>query len=84
MRLTNQQGWRKIARDAKSDNDIFLTEWLIAAAKNKVRFIEVPVNYIAPKTEDEKNNFPYLAIRGSHILYLILKTWIAHVVLRVK
>ena len=84
MRLTNQKGWKKVVRESKSDDDIFLTEWLIAAAKNRVRFIEIPVNYTAPKTKDETNTFPYLAIRGLHIFYLIIKTWVVNLISKVN
>ena len=76
FRLTNRKGWRAVARECTSDGEIFLTQWLISAAKNKVRFIEIPVNFIAPKEKGIKGGFPYLAVRGLHILFLIFKTWV--------
>lgn len=79
FRLTNRKGWKRVAKECKSSSEILLTEWLVAAAKNKVRFAEIPVNFIAPKATIEKDKFPYLAIRGLLIFYCIFKTWIIHI-----
>lgn len=75
LRLTNRKGWKSVARECKSNSEIFLTQWLIAAAKNKVRFIEIPVNFTAPETSPKNDNFLYLASRGLIIFYYIFKTW---------
>lgn len=80
FRLTNRKGWRSVAKDCKSDSEIFLTQWLIAAAKNKVRFIEIPVNFIAPKVPTEKDNFFYLAKRGLLVFFYIIGTWFINLV----
>lgn len=74
FRLTNRKGWQSVAKECKSNSEIFLTQWLIMAAKNKVRFIEVPVSYTAPKTATQKDNFYHLTIRALAIFYLIFKT----------
>lgn len=46
-RLTNRKGWQKIFKETKSDSALFATEWLLVAAKNKVKFIEIPINFKA-------------------------------------
>ncbi len=82
FRLTNRQGWRKVAKDCRSDSEMLLTEWLIAAAKNKVRFIEIPVNFIAPKGDIPENRYSYLAFRALMILVTTIRFWIAHLLSR--
>lgn len=47
FRLTNRKAWLKVAKDARSDSRLFAAEWLLFAAKNKVKFIQIPVNYRA-------------------------------------
>jgi hypothetical protein len=73
FRITNRKGWRSVAKDCTSDNEMFLTQWLIAAAKNKVRFIEIPVNFTASKASGKNEKFSYLARRAFQILYLIAR-----------
>jgi len=73
FRLTNRKGWRKVAGECKRNDEIFLTQWLIAAAKNKVRFIEVPVNFAAPKESVAKRALFYLFKRATLIFSYILK-----------
>jgi glycosyltransferase involved in cell wall biosynthesis len=82
FRLTNRKGWRSVAKECQSSGEIFLTEWLIAAAKNKVRFIEIPVNFTAPKVVTEKDKFSYLALRALLIFYCLAKTWLIHTISR--
>lgn len=45
MRLTNRKGWKKVYRECKSNDALFATEWQLIAAKNKVKYIEIPVNF---------------------------------------
>lgn len=45
MRLTNRKGWKKVYRECKSNGALFATEWQLIAAKNKVKYIEIPVNF---------------------------------------
>lgn len=45
MRLTNRKGWQQIVNECKSDDALFITEWQLIAAKNKVKFIEAPLNF---------------------------------------
>lgn len=75
FRLTNRKGWQKVAKECNDNNEIFLTQWLITAAKNKVRFIEVPVSYSAPKTITDNDNFYHLTLRALKIIYLIFKSY---------
>lgn len=82
FRLTNRRGWRKVAKDCVSDNEMFLTEWLIAAAKNSVKFIEIPVNFTTPKGDIEESRFSYLVLRGITIIVTIIKTWLLHIITR--
>jgi glycosyltransferase involved in cell wall biosynthesis len=78
FRLTNRKGYKSVIGECKSSSEIFLAQWLVAAAKNKVRFIEIPVNFTASKETGTKDSFPYLAIRGLCIFSLILKVWFSH------
>ncbi|MDO8341414.1 MAG: hypothetical protein Q7T59_05570, partial [Candidatus Woesebacteria bacterium] len=75
FRLTNRKGLKKVIKYCKSKDEIFLTEWLITAAKNKVRFTEVPVNFISSMGDRRKENFFFLATRAFKIIYLIFKTY---------
>lgn len=47
LRITTKKGWKTIAEECKSSDSIFATEWVLAAAKNKVKFMEIPINYKA-------------------------------------
>jgi glycosyltransferase involved in cell wall biosynthesis len=71
FRLTNRKALSRIMNDCKSGDEFFFIEWLISAAKNKVRFVEVPVNFNASKGYSNKNKFIYLAVRAIKILFLI-------------
>lgn len=45
LRLTTKEAWAKIAKHCTSDSALFATEWILEAAKNKIRFIQIPVNF---------------------------------------
>lgn len=47
LRITTKKAWKSIAEECKAPDGIFATEWVLAAAKNKVKFMEIPVNYKA-------------------------------------
>jgi len=79
LRLTNRKGWRKVVRECHSNGEIMLTQWLIAAAEKKVRFIEIPVNFIAAKTPSQNDSFIKLATRGLKVFYCIIAKWSAHI-----
>ena len=74
LRLTNRKGWNKIVKDCKSNDWIFLTEWVIIAAKNRVRYKEIPINYKLPEEKSYSNiGFYEQAWRGFKIFFYILK-----------
>lgn len=77
FRLTSRKGWRKIVSECKARAAIFATEWLLIAVKNKVRFIEVPINF---KTRVGKSsltaNFFSQAKWGIIIFFYIWKVWV--------
>jgi len=73
LRLTNRKGWNKVSKECKAPSEMFLTEWLIVAAKNKVRFVEVPVNFSAPLGLFPKNSYLHHSLRAIKIFSFILK-----------
>ncbi len=76
LRLTNRKGWQKIAKECKANNAMFATEWLLLAAKNKVRFIEVPINFRSRVGKSSLTaTFFDQAKWGTRISFYILKVW---------
>lgn len=76
-RLTSRKGWQKVAKEAKTDSALFATEWLLIAAKNKVKFIEIPVNFRARVGNSSLTaSFYDRAKWGVNIFFFILKIWI--------
>lgn len=75
FRLTNRHGLRKVLKDCKDGSDLFLTEWLIYAAKNKVKFIEIPVNFVSSIDVNNREDFLFLAVRALKIIYFIFKAY---------
>lgn len=78
LRITSKKAWKKIASECQSQDGIFATEWVAVAAKNNVRFMEIPINY---RPRVGKSLFvakPYTkgTIWGIRKLYCILKVWI--------
>lgn len=71
--LTNQKTWRKIARECRADDELMFTQWLIAVAKKRLKFIEVPVHFNANGVEKTRNDFPFLAGRALRIIYYVFK-----------
>lgn len=47
LRLTTRRAWKKIEPECKAADNMFATEWVLVAAKNKIPFMEIPVNYRA-------------------------------------
>lgn len=45
LRLTTRGAWKKIEPYCQSGDNIFATEWVLVAAKHKLRFIEIPINF---------------------------------------
>lgn len=78
VRLTNRKGWKMIFSECKSNGELFLTQWLVAVAKNKVRFIEIPVNFSASSDSKLKKTFFYYATKGFVIFFYILRVWLGN------
>lgn len=77
LRLTNRKGWNQVARECKSNGSIFATEWQLVAAKNKVRFMEIPINFKSRVGESSvTNTFLKQAKWGIIMFYYIWKVWI--------
>lgn len=47
LRITTQSGWKAVEKESRAADGLLATEWLLAAAKNKIKFIEIPINYKA-------------------------------------
>jgi glycosyltransferase involved in cell wall biosynthesis len=45
LRLTNKTAWKSIQKECKAAGGIFATEWVLVAAKNRIKLIEIPINY---------------------------------------
>jgi glycosyltransferase involved in cell wall biosynthesis len=45
LRITTRKGWEKVRREVKAGDGIFATEWVLVAAKNNVKFTEIPINF---------------------------------------
>lgn len=77
LRLTNRRGWNKIKQECKSGGAILATEWVLVAAKNKIKFIEIPINY---KARVGKSTLSDTFIKrfswGMKKFYYIWKVWI--------
>lgn len=75
LRLTNQKGWNQVSKQLLSDDWLFWAEWVIKAAKNKVRFQEIPVNFRRPGKNSIKFSFMEQTRRGFIIFFNILRVW---------
>lgn len=76
LRLTNRKGWKKVYKECGKDDEMFLTEWLVTAVKNKVRFIEIPVHFSMPRKPYHPNSFFFYSKRGIQIFFYIWKVWL--------
>lgn len=47
LRLTNRKGWKQVEKECHGKDTILDTEWVLIAAKNKVKFVEIPINFRA-------------------------------------
>jgi len=77
FRITSRAGWRKVASECQAKGALFTTEWLLAAAKNRVRFVQIPVNF---KSRADKSIWPVRflnqSMRAILIFFCIWKVWI--------
>lgn len=78
LRITNRKGWNAIASECRGADSIFATEWVLAAAKNDVRFTEIRVSYKARvgKSLFVSNPFTKGTIWGIRKFFLIFKFWV--------
>lgn len=78
LRITSKKAWKKIESECQAKDSIFATEWLTVAAKNKINFMEIPINYKARvgKSLFVSNQFTKGTVWGARKLYCILKVWI--------
>src|SRR3989344_1382992 len=74
LRLTNRKAWAKVNKECTIGDELFLTQWLINAAKNKVRFIEVPVNYRPSSSSSYSDSFIFQFVRAVRIFFSIWST----------
>ncbi len=77
LRITSRRGLSKVLKKSKSDGALFATEWLLLAAINKVRFIEIPVNF-RPRVGKSTLTYTFFdkAVWGITVFFFILKVWI--------
>lgn len=47
LRITTKRGWKAVEKESQAADGLLATEWLLSAAKNNVKFIEIPINYRA-------------------------------------
>lgn len=47
LRITTKKGWKIVEKESKAADGLLATQWLLSAVKNKVKFIEIPINYRA-------------------------------------
>lgn len=77
LRLTSKKTWEKISKECNSADGIFATEWVLVAAKRKVNFIEIPINFrsrvgISPVS----GTFKKKAWWGIRKFYYVWKIWL--------
>lgn len=77
LRITTRKGWKAIEGECEGNDGIFATEWVLAAAKNKVKFMEIPINYKARvgKSLFVSKQFTQGTIYGLRKFICILKYW---------
>lgn len=77
LRITNRKGWNKVKNECKSNGAIFATEWELVAAKNGVRFIEIPINFkVRVGVSSLTDTFAKQTKWGIIIFVYIWKVWI--------
>lgn len=77
LRLTSRKAWEKIAEKATGADGIFATEWVLVAAKNKINFIEIPINFKARvDISPVSGTFRKKAWWGIRKFFYIWKIWL--------
>lgn len=78
LRITTRKGWQAIAGKCQAADPMFATEWVLAAAKKKIKFMEIPINYKARvgKSLFVSSQFTKGTLWGLRKFICILKFWI--------
>lgn len=77
LRITTRKGWNKVKSECRGADNIFSTEWVCVAAKNKVKFMEIPINFRARIGESTVAGTPWKKIIwGVRKFICIWKVWI--------
>lgn len=86
LRIATKKSWDKIESQCHGADGIFATEWVLAAAKDNVKFIEIPINYKARvgKSLFVSNQFTKGTIWGIRKFLCIWKFWLVRQFERLK
>lgn len=77
FRLTNRKGWKQVVNECKASDGMLATEWVLVAAKNNVRYIEVPINFRARVGYSTVSGTLVKKINwGIRKFFYILKVWV--------
>lgn len=79
LRITTKSAWKKIEKEVNAPDNIFATEWVLMAAKRKIRFMEIPINYKSrvgksTSTDTLKKQLMW----GYRKFFFIWKVWLSH------
>lgn len=76
-RITTRKTWGKIKNECWGADNIFSTEWVCAAAKNKIKFMEIPVNFQARIGESTVSGTSFKRIMwGIRKFFCIWRYWL--------
>ncbi len=79
LRLTTKKAWKQIAKKSNSADGIFATEWVLVAAKKRIKFIEIPINFRSRvDTSPVSGTFKKKAVWGLRKFYYIWKVWLTY------
>lgn len=79
LRLTTKKTWKQIAKKCNSADGIFATEWVLVAAKKRINFIEIPINFRSRvDTSPVSGTFKKKAWWGLRKFYYIWKVWLTY------
>lgn len=77
LRLTSKRAWKKIASDCLATDNVFATEWEVVAAKNRIRLIEIPINFRARVGESMATDTLFKQLHWGWRKFLcILRIWL--------
>jgi len=78
LRITTRKAWRKIEEECKAGDYMFATEWVLVAAKNGIKFIEIPINFRGRvgKTTSASNFLEKILFWGIGKFFYVWKVWL--------